>query len=47
MNELSKFKEGTILAIGDYDTQKISNLEEILVDIGYKKTKLKNCYIKV
>lgn len=46
MNELSKFKEGTILAIGDYDTQKISNLEEILIDIGFEKTKIKNCYVK-
>ena len=46
MNELSKFKEGTILAIGDYDTQKIPNLEEILIDIGFEKTKIKNCYVK-
>lgn len=47
MNALSKLKSGSVLAIGDYDTAKIPQLEKMIEEKGYKKAKTKDCFIKL
>ena len=46
LSELSKFKTGSVLAIGDFDTEKIPCMKRLLEKSGFKKTDMKNCYLK-
>ena len=46
MQGLSKLKKGSVLAIGDFDKAKIPDFEKMIMDQGYEKSKVKNCFIK-